>query len=332
MTDSHLALVGYEHYYGMMADSVRMHAYRDAIFAVVRQGDVVLDLGAGLGILGMWAAQAGASRVYAIEKTSSIELARQVAHLNRLDEVHAIVQGLSTEVDLPERADVLISETLGSFAIDENTLPYIVDARSRLLAPGAVVLPHALLLFAAPVELPRAWERIDIWRRVEGVDYSPAFDLFAGKMMVETVEPDDLLGPPVQLATIDLSTHVEASLRASTRMRMRRPGTIHGVSGWFRAHLTGDVSIDTAPDQEPTHWKQAFFPFREPIQVVAGDILEWSLRVEGGLEADGTRLTYDYRCTQLAQELRPPIPTSEVGRNDPCPCGSGRKFKRCCGS
>jgi hypothetical protein len=25
-------------------------------------------------------------------------------------------------------------------------------------------------------------------------------------------------------------------------------------------------------------------------------------------------------------------PTYRVGRNDPCPCGSGRKFKRCCGS
>ncbi|MBN2579118.1 MAG: SEC-C domain-containing protein [Pirellulales bacterium] len=21
-----------------------------------------------------------------------------------------------------------------------------------------------------------------------------------------------------------------------------------------------------------------------------------------------------------------------VGRNDPCPCGSGKKFKRCCGA
>ncbi|HRD91345.1 MAG TPA: SEC-C metal-binding domain-containing protein, partial [Accumulibacter sp.] len=22
----------------------------------------------------------------------------------------------------------------------------------------------------------------------------------------------------------------------------------------------------------------------------------------------------------------------KVGRNDPCPCGSGRKFKKCCGA
>ncbi len=25
------------------------------------------------------------------------------------------------------------------------------------------------------------------------------------------------------------------------------------------------------------------------------------------------------------------IPTKNVGRNDPCPCGSGKKYKRCCG-
>ncbi len=24
-------------------------------------------------------------------------------------------------------------------------------------------------------------------------------------------------------------------------------------------------------------------------------------------------------------------PTKKAGRNDPCPCGSGRKYKRCCG-
>lgn len=26
-----------------------------------------------------------------------------------------------------------------------------------------------------------------------------------------------------------------------------------------------------------------------------------------------------------------PAPTGKVGRNDPCPCGSGKKYKRCCG-
>ncbi len=31
-------------------------------------------------------------------------------------------------------------------------------------------------------------------------------------------------------------------------------------------------------------------------------------------------------------DLVPVTPRSEVGRNDPCPCGSGRKYKKCCGA
>ena len=31
-------------------------------------------------------------------------------------------------------------------------------------------------------------------------------------------------------------------------------------------------------------------------------------------------------------EERPKIDTTGVGRNDPCPCGSGKKFKKCCGA
>jgi SEC-C motif domain protein len=32
------------------------------------------------------------------------------------------------------------------------------------------------------------------------------------------------------------------------------------------------------------------------------------------------------------QQLVPVGPSSAVGRNDPCPCGSGRKYKKCCGA
>ncbi len=32
-----------------------------------------------------------------------------------------------------------------------------------------------------------------------------------------------------------------------------------------------------------------------------------------------------------AQARGPVVATRGPGRNDPCPCGSGRKFKKCCG-
>ena len=29
--------------------------------------------------------------------------------------------------------------------------------------------------------------------------------------------------------------------------------------------------------------------------------------------------------------IRKPAVSKKVGRNDPCPCGSGKKYKKCCG-
>jgi uncharacterized protein YecA (UPF0149 family) len=40
--------------------------------------------------------------------------------------------------------------------------------------------------------------------------------------------------------------------------------------------------------------------------------------------------------TEEEPELPPPVDTirseePRTGRNDPCPCGSGKKYKKCCG-
>ena len=40
-----------------------------------------------------------------------------------------------------------------------------------------------------------------------------------------------------------------------------------------------------------------------------------------------------YQARREAGDLDPPISAhSKIGRNDPCSCGSGRKFKKCCGT
>lgn len=41
---------------------------------------------------------------------------------------------------------------------------------------------------------------------------------------------------------------------------------------------------------------------------------------------------YQERCSPRGGLRVPPIvkKTTDIGRNDPCPCGSGRKYKKCC--
>lgn len=331
MEDNALARQGYEHYYGMLADKVRMQAYRKAIFQTVKPGDVVVDLGAGTGLLGIWAIQAGARKVYAIEKTSAIELAKQIARANHCLEKIEFINKNSVDVTLPEPADVLISETLGSFGVDENTLQFTIDARKRFLAAQGRMIPQTVEMFAAPVDDPNSYHKIDFWRHLPGVDFTPAFDLFAKKIMVESVRPDGLLSEKKSLGVIDLTTVAEPVFQARDYITVNKPGTIHGVAGWFKVILCDGVVIDTSPGQLSTHWKQAFFPFQNPIEVIRGDVLDWSVNVAPRQsDSDDTKIEYSYRCTQLKNEILPAAIGQQVGRNEMCPCGSGQKYKKCC--
>jgi predicted RNA methylase len=327
MSNSRHAIVRYDDFYGMLSDSVRMRAYQLALRASVQPGDVVLDLGAGAGILGFMALKLGAAKVYAIEKSDAIELARAIAEKNGFSDRVVFLNANSKDVELPEKVDLIVSETLGSFAVDENTLDFTIDARKRFLREEGRMVPHQLRVFAAPVEAPACFEKLRFWQRICGIDFSPAFDVFSRKIMVEEIAPRQLLARPALLDEISLFERESPVCEAKVYFSFDRPGTVHGFAGWFTADLAPGVVIDTAPGKPPTHWKQAFLPIREPIVVTDRDIMELTLQVRAKEnDSDDTSIAYQYRCTQLDQAASPPPP-----RKAPCPCGSGRKYKHCCG-
>lgn len=54
----------------------------------------------------------------------------------------------------------------------------------------------------------------------------------------------------------------------------------------------------------------------------------WEYTIE--LEPDKPEDIQDLELLLNPQETK--IAEEKVGRNEPCPCGSGRKFKKCCGN
>lgn len=292
----------FDDHYDMLADDVRMTAYADAIRRTVRPGDRVLDLGAGLGILGFMALKAGAAHVYAIEKTDSIELARALAARNGLSDRVTFFHGNSRDFTLDEPVDVLLSETLGSFGVEENTLGFTLDARRRLLAPGGRMIPGALRLWLAPVCQERAWDKVGFWQEVQGLDFSPAVDELLSRMSPADISVADLMARPLVFHDVDLSSHEQVALQSTLVFPIARPGTLYGVAGWFQVELCSGVQISTAPGAPPTHWRQAVFPLREPVQVVVGDFMEVTLRVgPDDPRSDDTVVQLDYRCTQVGK-------------------------------
>ena len=139
-------------YGDMIADQGRIEAYRQALRLVVKPGSVVLDIGTGIGIMAMMACQFGARRVYAIEPGDVIEVARELAAANGFADRIEFIQGLSTEVTLPERADVIVSDLRGVMPPFQHIIPSLVDARRRFLAPGGVLIPRRDTLWASILE------------------------------------------------------------------------------------------------------------------------------------------------------------------------------------
>ena len=95
------------HHEEMLADSVRVDAYRQGIANAVNKGDVVVDLGTGTGLLAFMASSAGAAKVYALDHADVIRLAKDVGAENGFSNID-YVQTNSREWTTGEPIDVVV--------------------------------------------------------------------------------------------------------------------------------------------------------------------------------------------------------------------------------
>ena len=119
----------YDHI-GMLRDFERMSAYHDAIKMNAEQhfrGKVVLDIGTGTGILAIWAAQAGARAVYAVEATGVAKHAQAMVAAHGLQDRVTVLRGTMEELELPEKVDVIVSEWMGYFLLRESMVQSVLS-------------------------------------------------------------------------------------------------------------------------------------------------------------------------------------------------------------
>jgi protein arginine N-methyltransferase 1 len=267
-------MAGYSLYdYGrMIGDRVRMSAYEAALQRAVQPGAVVVDLGCGLGLFALLAARLGAARVHAIEPAPVIETARALALANGLAARITFWPASSLAVNLPEAADIIISDLRGALPLYRQHLPAIIDARQRFLKPGGRLIPAQDSLWAAVVNAPTLYARYtDPWDQTY-----PQLDLSAGRQLAlnvprqERFTPDQLLTPPQPWAELDYYQLADPHVSGAARWHCRREGVGHGLAVWFATRLLDDIGFSNAPNQPSAIYQAIFFPWERAIPLPGG--------------------------------------------------------------
>jgi histone-arginine methyltransferase CARM1 len=278
----------------MLLDAQRTGAYHRGIThnRADFEGKTVLDVGAGTGILSLFAAQAGARKVYAVEGTPSADHARRLIAANGFDDRVEVVRARLDELELPEKVDVIISEPWGFFLFHERMVEAFVLARDRFLKPGGRMFPGRARVWLAPfddAELFQArqiasafWEQTDFY----GVDLTALAETATDELFwmpaLGHMSPEHVAGTPVGHAfdfeTMPLATLAEIAL--PFEFVADRPAIVHGLAGWFDVSFEGSsehVLLSTAPDAFETHWLQLRFLFKDALELKSGARLRGSL-------------------------------------------------------
>jgi predicted nicotinamide N-methyase len=264
---------------GMLADTSRVMAFEKAIAAQVRPGDHVIDVGAGSGILSLFAARAGAGLVHALEATPIVDDARAIAEANGFADRIRFVAGDAAHFVGPTQADLVLGEWAGMYLFEEwRHFDAFACVRDRNLKPGGAVIPAQARVHLSPLDDSRLYvERgPGFWQRpLWGFDFRLVHEkqLDRTRRIIVQSAKHTLL-KPVEILTVDCS-------RADSRAfffeyefdhSFSHAATCHGFLGYFDLELAPGVVLDSSPFSPDTSWHQSYFPMDE-IRILSGDAL-----------------------------------------------------------
>ncbi|KAK9682146.1 hypothetical protein RND81_10G053500 [Saponaria officinalis] len=285
----------------MLSDKIRTDAYQQAIMKnpTLLNGAAVLDVGCGTGILSLFAAKAGASRVIAVDASEKMaSVATKIAKDNGLlcgentergngqpagviEVVHGMIEDLDKSILIePHSIDILVSEWMGYCLLYETMLSSVLYARDRWLKPGGAILPDTATMFAAG--FGRGCTSLPFWENVYGFNMSSVGNELvkdaAEFPIVDVVDSNDIITETAVLKNFDLATMTAEMMDFTSSIELQsksckttKPTWCYGIVLWFDTGFTSrfckemPANLSTSPYIPKTHWSQTILTFKEPV-------------------------------------------------------------------
>ena len=282
-------------YQDMLADQFRMQCYRRAINQLVQPGDIVADLGTGMGVLAMMAIQAGAAHVYAVEnRPQVVAITKEIIARNDMAERITLIEGDAREITIDAEVDLIINELIGDFGTDENIVECVDEFTRKHLKPGGRCLPQKLRTYLVPVEYSEEYR--GIWRKdFQGLDLSYVAQLSCreeAEMLILARQPKELAIPQL-IENIDFTSKIPVRANSiDCQFTLHSEGRLQGFMGFFQADLSPDIRLDNYPVYPGCHWQTWHWPLYPPPKSKPGFIVKCKLTTTKNMIAQGWQLNW----------------------------------------
>lgn len=269
-------------------DAMKYSQYQKAVHAALLdrvsddQADsttvVLMVVGAGRGPLVRASLQAAKEagrklRVFAVEKNpNAVVTLHNLIAIEGWKDLVTIVSSDMRNWDAPVKADILVSELLGSFG-DNELSPECLDGAQRFLKPDGISIPRSYQSFVGPITASKLHNDVKAYNDLAHFETAYVVKLHSIAKLAPP-KPVFFFEHPNWSEKIDNRryTRLEFELKPDTGSAM-----VHGFGGYFDAVLYGDIHLGIEPSTSTPNmfsWFPIFFPLRHPLYVPSGSIIE----------------------------------------------------------
>ncbi|KAJ1921799.1 hypothetical protein H4219_000533 [Mycoemilia scoparia] len=244
----------------MLKDQVRTDGYRDFIYEnkALFKDKIVLDVGCGTGILSMFAARAGAKKVYAVDNSEIVTKARENIKDNGLEDIITVVRGQIEYIDLPvKEVDIIISEWMGYFLLYEAMLDSVLVASKRFLKPDGLLAPSSSKIYLTAISDEEYMnDHVHYWNNVYGFKMSAMKGPIYSEALVEVVPAKSVVANHVELSSFD---HHKVKIQDLDFVNpfdlvITKDCTVHALLGYF------DIFFSASPQQSTPPKVDSYLP------------------------------------------------------------------------
>lgn len=281
-------------YYAMTHDERRNNSYKVAINQSVKD-KIVLDIGTGKdAILARFCVEAGAKKVYAIEiLDESYKQAAACIERLGLSEKIILIHGNSTQVQLPQKVDVCVSEIVGAIGGSEGAA-YIINDAHRFLKEDGIMIPEKSITKIAAVCLPEELLTNPSFNQLSGYYTEKIFEQvgykFDLRLSVKNFPKSNVISNIETFEDLDFTQRLESEYDRKVTFSFSKSAKIDGFLVWLTLQTIKGEVIDIL--EYEYCWLPVYFPVFYPgIEVFEGDSIE---AVISGTFCEN-KLNLDYR-------------------------------------